>query len=140
MEVFCNRGRVKLVSGGDGRYRRGSSGGVRSRARPPAAAPTKERKRKRVTVHISQCIHPRAQNLKGLSRDISRCVTTRKAFPACSEAVGRRQAAAGAYTEPQIKCSCGAPTGPTRHPPTITLRKRYKNNFQRGNNEIKTNR
>lgn len=68
----CNRGHMKLVSGcGDGRYRRGGIGGTRSQSQPPAGASTKERKRKRVTVHISQCIHPRAQNLKGLSRGVS---------------------------------------------------------------------
>lgn len=115
--------------------------------RPGDAVSDKERKRKRVTVHISQCIHPRAQNLKGLGRDVSS--TTWKALSACSEAVGRRGEAlvavgarggrvavawvsrggwrgsrvagrgcarwprgpiAGADTEPQIKCSCDAPT------------------------------
>lgn len=123
---------------------------------PGGAASDQERKRKRVTVHISQCIHPRAQNLKGLSRE-GVSSTTRKALTACSEAAGRRRLVAQAHgagrvrrvsrgawrvarssggaegpwgrgerrgpaadadTEPQIKCSCGAPTLPTRHPPT----------------------
>lgn len=69
-----------------GRYRRDAPPG-RGTA-PGDAASDQERKRKRVTVHISQCIHPRAQNLKGLSRGVSS--TTRKALSACSEAVGRR--------------------------------------------------
>lgn len=79
----------------NGRYRRDRAAGTRSRA-PGGAASDQERKRKRVTVHISQCIHPRAQNLKGLSRE-GVSSTTRKALTACSEAAGRRGLAAGEW-------------------------------------------
>lgn len=73
-----------------GRYRRDRAAGSQCLA-PGGAASDQERKRKRVTVHISQCIHPRAQNLKGLSRE-GVSSTTRKALTACSEAAGRRRA------------------------------------------------
>lgn len=86
----------------------------------PATRSDQERKRKRVTVHISQCIHPRAQNLKGLNRGVARVQRgkprrhaarrrgrgrLRRGESARAGPAPRFRHRAVTATEPQIKCS-----------------------------------